>query len=198
MPDRDAAQGALHLDHAGLLRRADPNEEGDEEQERVREQADEPEEQRDPLAEAGGDVRGPCVFHAHRQQGAHHSPAIHRECRQQVEEHQREVDEHHAFEERSLRDAQAGERHEQRLTRQPGIEDGGDDGVDGRPGQRHPQLLPRVFGHALQPGEAADRKQRDVTRLDPVAPRGQGVPELVQQDAPEQHQHEPDAFQRPG
>ena len=56
----------------------------------------------------------------------------------------------------------------------------GDRDVDGRPGERHPQLLPRVVGHALEARDAADRQQRDVARADAVVPGRQRVAVLVQ------------------
>ena len=82
---------------------------------------------------------------------------------------------------------------------EPDEQHGGDHHVDGRPGQRHPQLLARVVGHALEPRHAADRQQRDVARGDAVAARGQRVPELVQHHAEKERQDEHQARDaRPG
>ena len=62
--------------------------------------------------------------------------------------------------------------------------------VHQRPGDRDDQFLRRLFRNALQPRHAADRQQRDVGRLDAVAPRREDVAELVQQHADEQQHDE--------
>ena len=58
-----------------------------------------------------------------------------------------------------------------------------DDDVDGRAGEGHHQFLARLFGNALEAGDAADRPERHVGRADAVAAGGEDMAELVRQDA---------------
>ena len=64
----------------------------------------------------------------------------------------------------------------------------------GGPGERHDDLLGRLFGHPLELGHAADGKERDPRRADAVAAGGNGMAELVQDDAGEDRDHEKHAF----
>ena len=65
-------------------------------------------------------------------------------------------------------------------------QDRGQGDVDRGPGQGDQQLLSRLVGHPLQPCHAADRQQRDVAGADPEPPRGQGMPQFVQDHDAEQ------------
>ena len=65
-----------------------------------------------------------------------------------------------------------------------------DDDVDGRPGEGDHDLLARLFRHALQPRQAADRQERDVGRADTVEPRRECVAVFVRDDAGEQREDE--------
>jgi hypothetical protein len=67
---------------------------------------------------------------------------------------------------------------------------GRDHDVDRWPCQRHQDLLSRPVRHALHPRDAADGEQRNVRRWNPEQPGRQGVPELVQEDTPEQGENE--------
>ena len=58
----------------------------------------------------------------------------------------------------------------------------GDDHVDRRSGQRNDQFLPWFVRHTLQPGNAADRKERNIRGVDPVGAGGQGMAEFVEDD----------------
>ena len=71
-----------------------------------------------------------------------------------------------------------------------------DDHVHRRTGERHDDLLARIFRHALKAGEPANRKQRDVRRADAVAARGERVAELMRHDAGEKRQDEGHALDR--
>ena len=75
----NAAQRRPHLHDARLLRRADPDEERDEDEERVCEQAEKAEPQRHRLAHVRGELCGPGVVHAQGEQGSQHPPAVHGE-----------------------------------------------------------------------------------------------------------------------
>jgi len=57
-------------------------------------------------------------------------------------------------------------------------------------------LFRRVLGYPRQAGEPADREQRDVRRGDAVTAGGEGVAELVQDDAGEDGNNEEDAVER--
>ena len=72
----------------------------------------------------------------------------------------------------------------------------GDDDVHRRAGERHHDLLAGLFRHALQPRQAADRQERDVRRLDAVAPRRQRMAEFVRHHAGEEREDEGDALDR--
>src|SRR5438132_737068 len=82
---RNTAQGGAHLHHARLLGRADPDEERDEHEEGVREQTEQAEREGHRLPDLRGDLRGPDVIHAHRQQSPQHPTAVHGEGGEQVE-----------------------------------------------------------------------------------------------------------------
>jgi hypothetical protein len=71
--------------------------------------------------------------------------------------------------------------------------DGRDSGQE--PGEGDDELLGRLLRHALEPGDAADREERDIPGGDAVAPRCEGVPKLVQDDAAEDHHDEAHALQ---
>jgi autonomous glycyl radical cofactor GrcA len=73
-----------------------------------------------------------------------------------------------------------------------------DDHVHGGPGQRHPQLLLRIVGHAVESRDATDGQQRDVTRADPVTTRSQCVAELMEHHAREERADEEHVLDRRG
>lgn len=195
-PDRNAAQAGFHLHHAGLLLSANPDEEGDEEQEGVAEQANDSEQEGHALPDAGGNLGRLDVFEAQGKQRPQDAPAIHREGRQQVEADQEQVDGHQPLEERAAGQRQAGKRDQGAGQDEVGKQDGSNDHVDGRAGQRHPQFLDGLVGHALQAGDAADGQQGDVAPL-AVAAGGPGVAVLVQDDR-EEEQQEAHAFEHAG
>ena len=62
-------------------------------------------------------------------------------------------------------------------------------------GDRDHDLLGGVLRHARQPREAADRQERDVRRGDAVTAGGDGVTELVEDDAGEDRDDEQDAVE---
>ena len=80
--------------------------------------------------------------------------------------------------------------------RQPDQQDGRDDHVHRRSGQRDPEFLHRFLRHLLQARNAADGQQGDVARLDAVAARHQRVPQFMQDHAAKQGDDEGDAPQR--
>src|SRR5439155_3912079 len=77
-------------------------------------------------------------------------------------------------------------------------EDAGDQEVHRGTGERDHDLLARLLGNPLQPGDAADRQERDIPGADPVMARGQGMSQLVEDDAPEERQEEADRLEGEG
>src|SRR5439155_1409869 len=73
-----------------------------------------------------------------------------------------------------------------------------DDDVHGRPSQRDPQFITRIFRETFQSCDAANGQQRDVSRADAVMFRSQGMPELMQQHTSKKRDDESDATPRLG
>ena len=71
-----------------------------------------------------------------------------------------------------------------------------DDEIDRRPGDRDGEFLRRIVRQRLQAGDAADRQQRHLRRLNAVAARDEDVAELVQHDADKQQDDEDQAVAR--
>ncbi len=65
-----------------------------------------------------------------------------------------------------------------------------DEEIDRGPGQRDDQLLARIGRQARHAGDAANRQQRHLGRLDAVAAGGEDVAELVQNHAGEDENDE--------
>jgi hypothetical protein len=72
------------------------------------------------------------------------------------------------------------------------------DEVDGGAGERHDQFLRRIARQALQAGNAPDRQQRHLRRLDAIAAGGDDVAEFMQHHAGEQEDDENGAVERGG
>ena len=134
------------------------------------------------------------VTHRHGQQRAQHAPAVHREGRDEVEQHQRNVHRRELGEHLDAGPLQVLEVFELRVAAQDEDEHHRDHHVDQRAGDGHNQLLPRLVGHPLKACHPANRQQRDVRCVDAKGARGQGVAELVQQHAAEQGENEEHAF----
>ena len=66
----------------------------------------------------------------------------------------------------------------------------GDHDIHKRASDGDDQLLPRLVGHALKAGHAADGQQRDVRRGNAEDARGQCVTEFVQQHACKERDNE--------
>ena len=194
--DRHPPRRLAHADVAGLAGRRQVDEDGDEDEEDVAaHQAEEAEGEGEPLADARRHLGRPPAAHAEGEQGAQHPAAVHREGRDQVEQHQPDVD--------------RGEPRQEARRRLLDVGDGGevemgaerdqhrrDDDVDQRPGDGDDDLLGRVLRHARQARQPADGQQRDVRRGDAVAARGERMAEFVQHDAGEDGDDEDDAVHR--
>ena len=70
--------------------------------------------------------------------------------------------------------------------------DGDDAEIHRGAGQGDQELRSRGAGHPPQSGHAADRVKRDIFRLDPEPACHQGMAQLMQEDAPEECEHEQD------
>src|SRR5438132_737070 len=146
---RNTAQGGAHLHHARLLGRADPDEERDEHEERVRKQTEQAEPEGHRLPDLRGDLRGPDVVHAHGQHSPQHPTAVHGEGGEQVEDREGNVHEQQSLEERTTGHGERGERAQGLREEEPGVECRRDDHIHGGARQRHPNLLTRIFRYAL-------------------------------------------------
>src|SRR5262249_60924312 len=69
-------------------------------------------------------------------------------------------------------------------------------GVDGRAGQGDAQLFPRLFTHALQPGNAADGVERDVARADAEDTGHQRMAQFMQHHAAKHGEQKQDREER--
>ena len=90
--DRKPARDIFHLREGGLLRRADVNEQRDEDQKWIPNQSDKSKDERKTLADAGSDLCGPRIAQPRRKQSAQDAAAIHWECGQQIKKEQQDVD----------------------------------------------------------------------------------------------------------
>ncbi len=152
--------------------------------------------QRESFAESRGDLRRVLEARAHGQRRAQHAAAVHRERRQQVEDREYDVHPHHLRQEQpdAVRLRRRGERNPPQEQRQ--VEHGDDRHRDGRTGDGDQQFLARTRRHPLQPGDAADRQERDALRLHAEARGHERVTELVQHDGKENREREQHADHR--
>jgi len=182
--DFEVAQQAAGAHDFFLALRADEDEDADDDEPEGELQSDQHEHDGQPLPHRRGDDRGARERHHQRQQRAEQASAIHREGGDEVEEEQREVgvDDRgektvnvvwHRDQEQVRR--QARERHQR----------GGDDEVDGRPGERDGDFVPRFFGNTFQGRDAADGQQRDAADLNAEALGDEAVAEFVEHDTGE-------------
>jgi len=125
------------------------------------------------------------IAHPHGKQRAQHAAAVHGKGGNQVEQDEHDVGAGKLRCERHCRVLD--------LSKSLGIETGAepeeksrcDNHVNGRARERHDQLVTRLLWHLLHAGNAAERPQRHVARLDAIAARGEDVAQLVQKDAQE-------------
>jgi len=190
--DGNPAQGGLDLHHAGFLRRTNPDKKGDEDEKWVAEQANKAQPKGNQLTQCGSRLGGAGVFHAGCQQGAHHPSPVHRECRDEVEECQRQVDHRQADEEAAALQVQVRQGGDSAGQEQHRQQEDGNHHVDERTRQRHLQFLAGFLGHPLQARHAANWQQGDVAGLNAILAGSQGVPQLVQQHTAKQCQDEAD------
>ncbi len=179
--DGDALERRLHHRLLGLAGGADVDEEGDADEDDVElQQAEQPEQQREALADLGGDLRRPGVRPVPGEQRAEHAAAVHRERGQEVEARQRDVHQ------REVADDEPRRRQARRDREVADPADDPEGDADDRPGDGDGQLLAPGLGHLAELGDAAEDPERD--RLDRVAEahRHQRVAQLVEDDAGEQ------------
>ena len=185
-----------HLHLVRFLGRPEPDEESDEDQQRIVGEAQDPEQDRHTLADRGGHLGGTGVIESQRQRGAEDPAAVHRERRQQVEDRQRHVDPEEPIKETTADLKRLAERRQSPPQSQHEIDNDGEHHVDRRPCERHHQLLSGVPGHPFQSGHSADRQEHDVPGTNSIAPGGQRVSQFVQDHDPEQDQDENQAADR--
>ena len=193
--DAEPARQLVDRRHLRLARGGDIDEDGDEDQQRIAEQAEEAEQEGEGLADRGGDAGGARPAEPHRQQRPQHPAAVHRKGGDEIENGEKQVGVGEAGEERHARvvePRQIGgiERADEQQ------QDEGDDEIDRRSGDGDGEFLRRLLRHRLQAGDAADRQQRDFRRLNAVAARDEDVAELVQHDADEDEDDEDEAVAR--
>ena len=99
---RHAARHRADGDEMRLRGRREIDEDRDEDQHDVREQPDEAEREGEALADGGGDLGGARIAHARGEQRAQHAAAVHRERRDQVEQHEEDVDHRQPVDHRDL------------------------------------------------------------------------------------------------
>ena len=167
-----------HPDGEQLAAAHDPDEDRDEEEPDAEPGAEErPQDHgaRDPAADARGHLGGGQVAHFGDQKRTQDAPAVHRECRQQVERAQHDVDpgpEPGEGQEWRLCQARPAEAAGQGQDQDAGY---GQGEVRGRAGDRDDQLFLGPLGDHGHVRHAAERIDRDLEDVDPVAPRGQTV-----------------------
>ena len=147
------------------------------------------------LADMRGDPRRLVRVEPHGESGAQNAPAVHRKGRNHVEQREKQIRRGELLDEaeRWVLDVL------QRLAPEgagDGQQYGGDHDIDEGTGDRDQQFLVGPLRHLVEIGDAADREQRHLRRMDAIAPRRQYVPELMQHDAGEDGDDEEDALLR--
>ena len=195
LADAEPARRLVDRRHLRLSRGGDIDEDGDEDQQRIAEQAEEAEAEGEGLADRGGDAGGARAAELHRQQRPQHPSAIHRKGGNEIEDGEKQVGVGEAGDERHLRIVEPLEVGGIELADEQQQNDC-DDEIDRRPGDGDGEFLRRLLRQCLHAGDAADRQQRDFRRLNAVAARDENVAELVQHDADENEDDEDEAVAR--
>ena len=124
------------------------------------------------------------------EQRPQHPPAVHRKCRDHVEQSKKQIHRREAIDERDLGALDAGEIAHVEMRTGDENEAEGDRDIDQRSRDRDQEFLLRLFRNALQPSQPADRQQRHVRRRDAEGARGEDVTKFVRHHAREQQEHE--------
>lgn len=191
-----AGGDGFHLGDRRFAFRAEIDEDGDEDEHRVHRilhERPEAEGEGARLADAGGNVRGARVIHAHGERGAEDASAVHGKGRDEIEKDEADI-----YDEQVHRHTRADMADSVQVSKAAGDleikgEHGGDSDIDERASDGDDDFLDRVIGHALKPREAADREQRNIRRANAVAACGKGVAEFVQEHAAEDEAREDEA-----
>jgi hypothetical protein len=154
---RLVAEPRVHFRGARLGGSADPDEDGDQHEDRIAHEAEETEADRDGLADRCGDPGGADPVHAHRQQRAQHPAPVHREGGDHVEDRENQICRQHVGQESAPDDVEVEERPGPPCDLDQQEEHRGDGDVHGRAGEGHDDLLPRLLGHRFEHRKAADR-----------------------------------------
>src|SRR5829696_2467310 len=173
-------------DHLGLAARAEEDEEADDgEQEVVAEEPEEDKEDGEALSYGRRDIRGTHGPEARGEQPAQHTATVHREGRDQVEDHERDVDSTQRGEDLAQR---SYAREYIRRDRDVAPEEQGkpeeyrgEHYVDERPRYGDLHLVDGSLWQRLHPGKPAYGQERDVLDLAPEAYGHQRVAVLVEQ-----------------
>ena len=183
--NRKATRNIAHLRERRFLGCADVNKQRDEEQKRIRKQTDESKHECATLADAGGDLGRARITQARREQCTQNAAAIHRKSRKQIKEKQNNI----YCQEDIIQAAFCRRRINERAASKQKTER--NDQVHRRTRRCDDQFLDRLFRHALQTRDPADRQQRNIRRVDAKGLRGKGMTEFVQNDAHKQeHDHQ--------
>src|SRR5207253_10763547 len=86
------SRNIFELGEGRFLRCTHVNKQGNEEEEWISKKADETENKRAALADAGGDLRGTCITQSGGEERTQDPSTIHWKCRQQIEKDQNKVD----------------------------------------------------------------------------------------------------------
>ncbi len=194
--ERHAARHGAHRHQLRLRGRGEIDEDRDEDQQRIAEQADEAQREGGELPDGRGDLGGAHVAQAARQGRPQHPAAVHRKRRDHVEQHQEHVHGGEPVEHADGGIIDAGEVAAVDRGAEQQHQRGRDHDVDRRARHRHQELLPGLFGDALEVRHAADRQQRHRRRGHAKAARHENVAELVRHHATEQQQHESKRVER--
>jgi len=191
--DFEVAQQAAGAHDFLLALGADEDENADDNEPERELQPDQYEQDGQPLPHHRGDDRGARERHHQRQQRAKQPPTIHRKGGNEVENEECQVRVDDCGKEAVDVVRHRDQKQVRRQTRERHQRDG-DGEVDGRPGERDSDLVPRFFGDAFQGRDAADGQQRNAPDLDSKPLCDEAVAEFVQHDAGENHR---DKRQRP-
>ena len=136
------------------------------------------------------------AVHAKRQESSQDTAAVHRKCRDQVEQRQHDVSQSQARGEADLQVIyRAGRKSGVKVRAEAGDQDERDQPVHGRSGKGNEKFLTRFLGHALDAGDTTDRQEGDVAGGDAEMPRGQDMTVFVQHHAAEHRENEGDRIE---
>lgn len=195
---RHAAGEVFHFGVGGFLLSGEEDEECDEDEHGVAEEACEAEEDSKALTDSGGDGGGFGVGEIHRQKGTEDAASIHWERGDEIEKNQPDVDGSEFGQQSGAGVIELLPFFEASGLAENSDEEDRDEHIDEWASKSDDELLPRVVGHSLEAGHAADGEEGDVRSLDAERSGGKSVAEFVKEDAEEEGADEDEAVDRLG